>query len=121
MCGIAGFIDSRTAPDIRMAAVGRMCAAMVHRGPDEGGSGSWGEATLGIRRLAIFDPANGHQPMRAPDDRFAIVFNGSIVNHPELRRELAGGWDFRTACDTEVLLAAFVRWGERCLERLRGM
>ena len=81
---------------------------------------SQGSATLGMRRLAIFDPANGHQPMCSPDGRFTLVFNGAIYNFRTLRSEL-GHWEFRTNCDTEVLLAAYVRWGARCVSRLRGM
>jgi asparagine synthase (glutamine-hydrolysing) len=121
MCGIAGYVDSQRAPADREAAVGRMCEAMRHRGPDDGGLKSHGPATLGMRRLAIFDPANGRQPMQTPDGRFLLVFNGAIYNFRDLRRELAGHWDFRTECDTEVLLAAYARWGESCLDRLRGM
>jgi len=79
-------------------------------------------ATLGMRRLAIFDPANGRQPMQTPDGRLTIVFNGAIYNFHQLRTELAAtGWLFRTECDTEVLLAAYARWGEGCIPRLRGM
>jgi asparagine synthase (glutamine-hydrolysing) len=76
-----------------------------------------------MRRLAIFDPANGHQPMASPDGRLILVFNGAVYNFAALRRELADGghWSFRTNCDTEVLLAAFARWGEDCLAKLRGM
>ncbi|MBI5771129.1 MAG: asparagine synthase (glutamine-hydrolyzing) [Verrucomicrobia bacterium] len=121
MCGIAGWIDPAAAPDTRDAAVSRMCEAMVHRGPDDAGIASLSAATLGMRRLAIFDPANGHQPMVSPDARLTLVFNGAIYNFRALRDELAGGWQFRTQCDTEVLLAAFARWGEACLGRLRGM
>ncbi len=80
------------------------------------------EATIGGCRLAIFDPANGHQPMVSPDGRWSIVFNGAIYNFQALRQDLAAtGWEFRTDCDTEVLLAAFARWGAACLSRLRGM
>ncbi len=122
MCGIAGFIDPNTSADDRAGAVLRMCAAMLHRGPDDGGMESQGPATLGMRRLAIFDPAHGHQPMKTPDGRFTLVFNGAIYNFQELKSELASsGWAFRTECDTEVLLAAYARWGEACLGRLRGM
>ncbi|HVW19985.1 MAG TPA: asparagine synthase (glutamine-hydrolyzing), partial [Opitutaceae bacterium] len=121
MCGIAGFIDPNTSPEARASAVGAMCQAMLHRGPDDAGIESQAEATLGMRRLAIFDPAHGHQPMRSPDGRFTLVFNGAVYNFRELRTELAGFWDFRTECDTEVLLAAYARWGEACLGRLRGM
>jgi len=75
-----------------------------------------------MRRLAIFDPANGRQPMQTADGRFTLVFNGAIYNFRELRSELAAaGETFRTNCDTEVLLAAYARWGEACLKRLRGM
>ncbi|HUR58850.1 MAG TPA: asparagine synthase (glutamine-hydrolyzing) [Opitutaceae bacterium] len=122
MCGIAGFVDPGSSAFLREDAVTRMCAAMVHRGPDDSGQESLTSATLGMRRLAIFDPANGHQPMRTPDGRFTVVFNGAIYNFRALRTELvAGGWSFRTECDTEVLLAAFARWGEDCLGRFRGM
>ena len=75
-----------------------------------------------MRRLAIFDPAHGHQPMLSPDGRFALVFNGALYNHEDLRVELeAKGWSFRTRCDTEVLLAALAHWGRSALPRLRGM
>jgi asparagine synthase (glutamine-hydrolysing) len=94
---------------------------MIHRGPDDLGIEAAGPATLGMRRLAIFDPANGHQPWLTPDRRFTLVFNGAIYNFEELKTELASGWRFRTHCDTEVLLAAYVKWGEGCLDRLRGM
>lgn len=122
MCGIAGLLSVRASPDSREAVVRRMCDAMVHRGPDDAGIVTHHEVTLGMRRLAIFDPAHGHQPMHTPDGRFAIVFNGAIYNHRELRAELEGlGHGFRTHCDTEVLLAAFAQWQAACLPRLRGM
>lgn len=95
---------------------------MVHRGPDDEGIEQQGDATIGMRRLAIFDPANGHQPMATPDGRFHIVFNGAIYNFRALRDELTtAGFAFRTNCDTEVLLAAYAHWGSRCVPRLRGM
>jgi len=99
-----------------------MCEAMRHRGPDDAGLFSSETATLGMRRLAIFDPTNGHQPMSTENGRYTIVFNGAIYNFRELRGELAtAGTNFKTQCDTEVLLAAYARWGEQCLNRLRGM
>ncbi len=122
MCGIAGIVDPSLSPEARVDAISRMCAAMVHRGPDDAGIESKSDATLGMRRLAIFDPANGHQPMRTADGRLTIVFNGAIYNFHELRRELESvGQTFRTQCDTEVLLAAYAQWGVDCLGRLRGM
>src|SRR5579863_1470931 len=122
MCGIAGFVDQGTRSEARETAVLRMCAAMLHRGPDDSGAASIGPATIGMRRLAIFDPANGHQPMVTPDGRHTLVFNGAIYNFQALQAELeAVGWVFRTRCDTEVLLAALAHWGEDALGRLRGM
>lgn len=99
-----------------------MVQRQAHRGPDDCGFFSNGDLSLGMCRLAIFDPANGRQPMTTPDGRFTIAFNGAIYNHRELRAELAaGGWIFRTHCDTEVLLAAYAAHGAACLPRLRGM
>ena len=122
MCGIAGIIDGRMPAAGREAAVRRMIARQRHRGPDDDGLVSNASATLGMARLAIIDPAHGHQPMVTPDGRFHIVFNGAIYNHRELRGELEGkGHRFGTQCDTEVLLAAYAEWGCGCLPRLRGM
>jgi asparagine synthase (glutamine-hydrolysing) len=122
VCGIAGFVDQGTRSEAREDAVMRMCAAMVHRGPDDSGSASIGPATIGMRRLAIFDPAHGHQPMVTPDGRHTLVFNGALYNYRALQGELeAAGWVFHTRCDTEVLLAALAQWGEAALGRLRGM
>ncbi len=123
MCGIAGFVSARDSVEDRLAAVDRMVAAMRHRGPDDVGTRCAGSATLGMRRLAIFDPANGHQPMITRDGRFQLVFNGAIYNFRQLRDELRAesGATFNTECDTEVLLAAYAHWGEKCLSRLRGM
>ena len=115
-------ITPKRDPATREAAVNRMVQRQQHRGPDDRGVHSDGPATLGMCRLAIIDPANGHQPMISPDGRFTLVFNGAIYNHRALRTELAlGGWNFRTNCDTEVLLAAYALHGAACLERLRGM
>ncbi len=122
MCGIAGYISLTHPSDLRVAAVERMNAAMVHRGPDDVGVESRGEATLGMRRLAIFDPAHGHQPMSTPDGRWHVVFNGAIYNFRALRIELTAlGHTFKTECDTEVLLAAIAQWECDALPRLRGM
>lgn len=106
----------------REDAVNRMVARQQHRGPDDRGLHSDGPATIGMCRLAIIDPANGHQPMTSPDGRFSLVFNGAIYNYRALQAELAlAGWNFRTNCDTEVLLAAYALYGKECLRRFRGM
>jgi len=122
MCGIAGIINSSLPTPEREAAVRRMIARQRHRGPDDDGLASWDNGTLGMCRLAIFDPANGRQPMTTSDGRFHLVFNGAIYNHRELRAELEShGRSFATHCDTEVLLQAYAQWGQACLVRLRGM
>lgn len=99
-----------------------MCDAMVHRGPD--GAGVWTAPGVGLghRRLSIIDLAGSPQPMASADGRAVIVFNGEIYNFRELRRELAAaGATFRTDGDTEVILAAWQRWGVDCLAHLQGM
>ena len=122
MCGIAGLLSPKLNPAAREDAVARMVKRERHRGPDDSGLCSDGPATLGMCRLAIIDPANGHQPMVSPDGRFSLIFNGAIYNYRALQTELAlGGWEFKTNCDTEVLLAAFALHGPACLARLRGM
>jgi len=122
MCGIAGFISAEAGEEELGRTVARMCETMQHRGPDDEGRVVRQGAALGMRRLAIFDPAHGKQPMATADGRYWIVLNGAIVNHPELRSELARlGHTFRSECDSEVLLAAYVQWGAACLRRLRGM
>lgn len=99
-----------------------MVGRQQHRGPDDNGFASDGPMTIGMARLAIIDPSRGHQPMTTDDGRFTIVFNGAIYNYPELQAELrAGGYVFKTNCDTEVLLAAYATHGPACLSRLRGM
>jgi len=92
------------------------------RGPDARGFHNQGPTTLGMCRLAIIDPAQGHQPMVSSDERFSLIFNGTIYNYQELQAELAArGWIFKTKSDTEVLLAAYALDGAACLGTLRGM
>lgn len=122
MCGIAGIIAGDGARVVDTALVERMCDALAHRGPD--GAGVWSEpgVALGHRRLSIIDLAGSAQPMLSADGSSVIVFNGEIYNFRELRRELEGaGFVFRTAGDTEVILAAYAQWGPDCLTRLEGM
>jgi len=117
MCGIFGLVGTPWRESARAAL-----AALTSRGPDEQQLVEIGEATLGHTRLAIIDLAGGHQPMRTPDGRYCIVFNGEIYNFKELRAELmALGFNFATASDTEVLLHGYAAWRERLLVRLDGM
>lgn len=118
MCGILGVL-----PAIEAALFGRALATLAHRGPD--GSGTWADpsVTLGHRRLAILDLSqNGHQPMADRSGRYVIVFNGEIYNFIEIRRDLEGkGHQFTSGTDTEVIIAAFMEWGEACQLRFNGM
>src|SRR5512142_564252 len=124
MCGIAGFsTPAGVPPGARAPRFGaRLCAmtaALRHRGPDAQAGVLLDGVALGHARLAVVDLAGGAQPMRDPATGLAIVYNGEVFNHLELRREL-GDYPFRTRSDTEVVLAAFARWGIGCLERLNG-
>jgi asparagine synthase (glutamine-hydrolysing) len=121
VCGIAGVIDLAGRAEPELAE--RMGDAIAHRGPDDRGAYSDEAAALVHLRLSIIDLSpNGHQPLADPTGRYHLVFNGEIYNYIELRRELeAKGHKFRTATDNEVLLTAFVEWGEGCERRLRGM
>lgn len=124
MCGIAGFTTAPgLAPARRVAEhaarARAMAAALAHRGPDDQRALLLDGAALAHARLAIVDRAGGAQPMRDPATGVALVFAGEIFNHVELRAELAP-YPFRTRSDTEVLLAAFLRWGAGSLERLNG-
>ncbi|MEX2048889.1 MAG: asparagine synthase (glutamine-hydrolyzing) [Gemmatimonadota bacterium] len=127
MCGIVGLVHSRaTASWDPERAIRSMTHSLVHRGPDDAGIELDREAGvyLGFRRLAILDlsPA-GHQPMESASKRYVITFNGEIYNFQCLRRELEqAGWSFKSGSDTEVMLAAFERWGCReAVPRFRGM
>ena len=123
MCGFAGiFHKSAHSAGGDTERVERMCDAIAHRGPD--GFGVWTApgVTLGHRRLSIIDIAGSPQPMASTDGRLMLVFNGEIYNYRELRAELAvQGAKFHTDGDSEVILAAYQRWGSDCLSRLHGM
>lgn len=99
----------------------RMIGALGHRGPD--GEGAWAEGGVGLghRRLAIIDPATGAQPMVSNCGRYVISYNGELYNYRELKQLLAADYPFRTSSDTEVLLAAFVKWGADCFKKFNGI
>ncbi|HLI18174.1 MAG TPA: asparagine synthase (glutamine-hydrolyzing) [Rhodanobacteraceae bacterium] len=94
---------------------------LEHRGPDETGCFADRDFVAGQTRLAIIDLDGGHQPMRDPNGRWVLVFNGEIYNYQELRARLQGRWDFRDDSDTEVLLAGLITEGAKFVERLDGM
>lgn len=119
MCGITGLFGNNWNQSQLAAAVG----SQRHRGPDA--EGIWLSpskcAALGHNRLSIIDLSEaGRQPMSNHDGRLQIAFNGEIYNYLELRAELSE-YPYRSHSDTEVILAAYERWGEGCLDRLIGM
>jgi asparagine synthase (glutamine-hydrolysing) len=122
MCGICGVVSLRGEPIPDLPArLEVMNDLIAHRGPDD--AGTWaherGHVGFGHRRLSIIDPTPaGHQPMADEAGRW-ITYNGEVYNYPELRGQIGG--DFRTSCDTEVVLRAHERWGADSLNRLRGM
>ena len=119
MCGLSAILRTDRGP-IEPAMLDRMLDAMAVRGPDARGTWVEGSVALGHVRLAIVDlDSRSNQPLRDERGR-TVVFNGEIYNHLDLRRELEGGWRFRTSGDTEVVLAAFDRWGTDCFRRFNG-
>ena len=121
MCGIAGWYR-RGGRSVADATITRQCDAIRHRGPDDTGVLTDGDFGFGMRRLSILDIAGGHQPMSTRDGRYAIVFNGEIYNHREVRAPLvAAGYPFHSHSDTETILAAFAAWGDEAWPKLEGM
>ena len=128
MCGIAGYVGPVAASEAATTVLKAMTDAISYRGPDD--YGAWVDAALGVglahRRLSIVDlsPA-GHQPMVSASGRFVIVYNGEIYNHSALGKELLesdAALTFVGHSDTEIMLAAFERWGViGALQRFNGM
>ncbi len=129
MCGINGItgIYDKALTEKRLKAMNQ---ALAHRGPDDEGVFSDDFCGLAQRRLSIIDLSQGgHQPMSTADGRLTIAFNGEIYNFKELRFELErvkqgdqhAAYNFRTNSDTEVILAAYLRWGADCLNHFNGM
>jgi asparagine synthase (glutamine-hydrolysing) len=123
MCGICGIATPTSLGwDPGESRLVTMRDALVHRGPDGAGLHLGPGIALGHRRLSIVDVSHGAQPMRTPDGRHTIVYNGEVYNHPALMAELqAQGVAYATRCDTETVLTAFAREGAASVARLRGM
>src|SRR6185295_16162204 len=122
MCGIVGLMDLKARREVSRALLARMNETQHHRGPDAGGLHVEPGVGLGHRRLSIIDVATGQQPLFNEDGSVVVVFNGEIYNFQELIPELVSlGHVFRTKSDTEVIVHAWEAWGERCVERFRGM
>ena len=123
MCGICGFYSKKNISKDQLSA---MNDSLYHRGPDDSGVEIYqGKAGYSIglaqRRLSILDLSPlGHQPMHSADKRLSIAFNGEIYNFREIREELRD-YPFRSHCDTEVILAAFLKWGIDCVQHFNGM
>ena len=123
MCGICGYISKKriSEEDLRI-----MNDTMYHRGPNDSGlaiyEGMDGYSIgLAHRRLSILDLSPlGHQPMHSANGRISIVFNGEIYNFLELKEELSG-YPYKSSCDTEVIIAAYLRWGIQMVDHIHGM
>lgn len=128
MCGFAGFsvMDDDLLHEQylwRRLALD-MAQSVAHRGPDDQGVHVSPHAALAHVRLAVMDPENGAQPMSAIQDghTYTIAYNGELYNAPELRETLRSlGYTFETTCDTEVLLKAYIHYGEQVAEQLNGI
>jgi asparagine synthase (glutamine-hydrolysing) len=124
MCGIVG-IWSKEPSRAALVELDRFTDSLRHRGPD--GRGIFRDESLGLglghRRLSILDTSpSGHQPMEYGQGRYRITYNGEIYNFLELRKELESlGHRFLSQSDTEVILAAYAQWGEKCQLRFNGM
>ena len=125
MCGISGWVSFESDSGTRREILAAMTETMACRGPDASGLWTDGHAALGHRRLSVIDLVGGAQPMRVErDGRDVLVttYSGEVYNYRELRAELAAlGHEFRTSSDTEVVLHAYLEWGEEFVNRLNGM
>ena len=122
MCGITGILDTGGKREIDRGLLARMNDSQIHRGPDEHGLYVAPGIGLGHRRLSIIDLSSGQQPLFNEDKSVVVTFNGEIYNFQDLTKELlAKGHQFRTHCDTEVIVHAWEEWGEDCVKRFRGM
>ena len=120
MCGIAGVLYFSNKP-VDKAVIRRMTDGMAHRGPDADGFYDGFELGLGHRRLSIIDLSTAaNQPFADNSGRYTMVFNGEMYNYQEVRAKLPE-YAFRTTGDTEVLIAAYAKWGADCLQHFRGM
>lgn len=120
MCGIAGVLHFNDIPADR-SVIARMTGAMAHRGPDADGFFIEESIALGHRRLSIIDLSTAaNQPFTDRSGRYVMVFNGEMYNYREVRSQITD-YSFHTNGDTEVLIAAYAKWGKDCLALFRGM
>ena len=121
MCGIVGLV-SFWDNEIESQAIDRMLSSLSHRGPDSKGTWQNKNVILGHARLAVVDLSpNGSQPMvGGMNKRFNVVYNGEVYNYKEIKEELEE-YNFTTNSDTEVILAAYEKWGAKCVQKFNGM
>jgi asparagine synthase (glutamine-hydrolysing) len=121
MCGISGIINKNSEP-VSYDQIKKINDLIEHRGPDDEGYFFGENFAFGHRRLSIIDLSKaGHQPM-SYKDKYVIIYNGEVYNYVELKSELLNyGYDFQTKTDTEVILAAYDKWGSDCVNRFNGM
>lgn len=121
MCGFVGFVDKRKKKE-KEDIIKKMADIIKHRGPDSDGYFTDDSVALGFRRLAIIDLKGGTQPIYNENKDKVIVFNGEIYNYQDIRKELVDkGYKFSTKTDTEVILHGYEEYGEKVLDKLRGM
>ncbi len=119
MCGIVG-IWSKNSNEVQQKYVDTILYKQSHRGPDNNSKITVDNISLGHNRLAIIDLSQeANQPFESNCGRYTLVFNGEIYNYLELRQNL--DYQFKTSSDTEVLLASYINYGEKCIEKLNGM
>src|SRR5664279_3326099 len=117
MCGIVGVYNNVESSANSESLLKRMLSRIQYRGPDESGIYINNRVALGSVRLSIIDIQSGQQPLSSNDGKYWIVFNGEIFNYIELKNDLKRlGYSFRTECDTEVLLNAYLEYGSDCLK-----
>jgi asparagine synthase (glutamine-hydrolysing) len=120
MCGIAGIVGP-FGSNVLADKINRMLRLMVHRGPDSGGTHIDEHVALGNRRLAIIDlDKSANQPFFDISKRYSLIFNGEIYNFKEIKLQLKE-YCFQTSSDTEVILAAYLKWGYHCVEQFNGI
>ena len=122
MCGICGIYNFDSQNQVADSQINKMNMLMVHRGPEAGGIFVQNNIGLGHRRLKIIDLEGGIQPMYSEDQNVVVVFNGEIYNFREVRKNLESkGYTFKTDSDTEVIVYAYLEYGELCVDHFRGM
>lgn len=124
MCGITGWIDFQRNLNNEIATIEKMTETLAKRGPDDTNIWTDIHAGFGHKRLVVVDPVSGKQPMTKTKEnhRYTICYNGELYNTEDIRKELLiKGYSFNGHSDTEVLLAAYMEWKEKCVDYLNGI